>query len=142
MSYPENCLRGLSSKDMLQEDGTIAGHAFYFTKVDNRTDGCQELSINWQDDDKTIEFTINQTSPRGGLQFKYGVAVLPLAALNKICKQLTLIAGLVSYERKPTEENPYHGNILLRESVSPHTMKSIAGTLATHVMQVVKSQGE
>ncbi|NQS97962.1 MAG: hypothetical protein HQ591_05870 [candidate division Zixibacteria bacterium] len=133
IDYPDNCLKGIPNRDFLFGDGTIATHLFYFESEDAREDGWKEQSINWEDDESAIDFTLNQKKD-GDLQFKAGIAILPRKAIDRINRS-PMVNGVLSYERKRTENNhnPYHGNILLKNDVIKSKMKQIAASLALGV---------
>jgi hypothetical protein len=136
MIYPENCIRGIPNSDFLINDGAIGSHLFYFKTEHKRDDGLIEQSINWEDDDTVIEFTLNQKKENGERQFKAGVAIIPREEIDRLSKRPT-IRDLVTYERQPLQNNPYHGNILLQANVPKPTMKNIAAYLALSVSRVV-----
>ena len=98
-----------------------------------------EQSINWEDDESATEFTLNQRRDDGELQFKTGVAIIPRAEVDRLNRQPT-VSGILSYERQTLEDNPYHGNILLRSDVPKPTMKKIAAGLALAVSQFIPRQ--
>ena len=58
MDYPDNCIRGLSKGCEITVEGFAPEHAFYFDNV-QRKDGWDEQSINWEDDESVIRFTLN-----------------------------------------------------------------------------------
>lgn len=135
MTFPEKYIRGIFNKGDLKEDGSIGAHIFYFISRPLRDDGYQELSINWNDDDEAIDFTLNQKKENGELQFKAGIAILPREHIDYM-NTLSTINELLSYERRSMEKNPYHGNLLLSDDVSKPRMKLIAATIAlsaTHI---------
>lgn len=143
MDYPENCLRGIPNKDFLAEDGSPGSHLFYFPKEDRRTDGLIPKSINWEDDEHVLTYTLNQRRTDGEFQFQAGVVRVPRAELDRLARQPT-VEGLLSYERQEIKgnesisDNPYHGNLLLKVSVSPSTMRKIAAGIALAVSHVIK----
>lgn len=137
MDYPDNCLRGIPNKSFIVEgDGSIGAHLFYFEKKFKREDGLIEQSINWDDEDATIDFTLNQKKENGELQFQAGVAIISREEIDRLSKNPN-ISGFLSYERQPLEGNPYHGNFLLQENVPIPTMKKIAAAIALYVSKVV-----
>jgi hypothetical protein len=136
MSYPAHCLRGVSLKDAITEDGIIAPHAFFFHEGDKRQDGWIEQSINWEDDEKAVPFTLAQKRVDGTAQFPYGLAVVPRVELDRLCTQVT-VAGRLAYERRVTEGYAYHGNLLLKSNTPKVTMKMIAAGIALHVSRIV-----
>jgi hypothetical protein len=135
---PENCIKGIPNSSFIH-GGFIGAELFHFNERDNRDDGWSEQSINWQDDDHAIQFTLNQTKADGTLHFKAGVALLPRIEIDRIRDKFARI-GLISYERKSLPGNPYHGNILLNsEMVKLPVMKAIAGTLALNSQYLARS---
>lgn len=135
MPYPLNCIRGIRHPHHINNDGTVGSDLFYFESQD-RGDGWKEESINWEDDSSVIKFTLNQLKSDGTFLFKIGVVVLPREEIDRLIK-LPLIMGLLSYERRPIDDNPYHGNILLRANTEKLTMRQIAANLALHISQVI-----
>lgn len=135
MPYPANCLRGISQKDAIAEDGNIAPHAFFFHEADKRADGWIEQSINWEDDEKALPFTLAQRRTNGTPQFLYGLAVIPRLELDRLCALVT-VAGRLAYERRVREDNPYHGNLLLNANMPKITKVMIAAGIALHASRV------
>ena len=63
MSYPEDCIKGISNKDAWFEgnEGPVASASlFRFSNDNDRNDSMIEESINWNDDQHAIHFTLNQ----------------------------------------------------------------------------------
>ncbi|MCI0485871.1 MAG: hypothetical protein L0229_04640 [Blastocatellia bacterium] len=137
MSFPDNCIRGVPNTSFLNDEGSVGSHLFYFTN--GRDDGWIEQSINWEDDDSVVEFTLQQRKADGELQFKAGAVVVPLEEIDRLNNRPT-VKGLLSCERKPLKNNPSHGNILLRSNTSKQTMKLIAAGLALAVTKIVRHQ--
>lgn len=136
MIFPDNCIRGIANDTYLITDGMVASHLFAFEERDTRDDGWIEQSINWQDDETAIDFTLNQTKETGERRFKVGVAIVPRDEIDRLNRRPTVI-GLLSYERQPLNDNPYHGNILLQASVPKPARKMIAAGLALAVSKIV-----
>ena len=136
MGHPTNCIKGIPNDDFLDEDGTPAPHLFYFKDEHVRSDGWKEQSINWEDDESVIEFSLNQRKEDGSVQFKAGVTIIPRNELDRLNNRPT-IRGVLSYERQPLDNNPHHGNILLQANVSKPAMKKIAAGLALAVSRVI-----
>ena len=124
-NYPDTCIRGIPNNSFLTEDGSIGTHLFYFKNEHSRDDGWTEQSINWEDDTSVIEFTLNQEKEDGELQFKAGAVLIPREEIDRL-KNRPTVSGLISYERQPLENNPYHGNILLQARLPKPTMRKIA----------------
>lgn len=136
MTFPENCLRGIPNSSFLDADGSVGSHLFYFRPEDVRDDGWTEQSVNWEDDLQAIEFTLNQEKEEGGKQFKAGVVILPRREIDRLNRQPT-VNGVLSYERQQLDDNPYHGNLLLKTEVCKRVMKKIAAGLALHVSTII-----
>jgi hypothetical protein len=136
MSFPDNLIRGIPNSTYLNSDGSVGSHLFYFNEGTVRNDGWTDLSVNWEDRDSVVEFTLNQRKDDKDLQFKGGVTVIPREEVDRLNNR-PIVKGLLSYERQPTPDNPYHGNILLRVNTPKPTMKLIAGGLALAISRVV-----
>ena len=136
MAIPENCLKGIPNDTFLIVDGTVGSHLFYFKAEDIRDDGWTEQSVNWEDDDYAVQLTLRQRKPSGELQFRGGAVVLPRQEIDRLNSRHT-VRDLLSYERQPLEENPYHGNILLRAETTTPTMKLIAAGLSLAVSRII-----
>ncbi len=140
MEYPENCIRGVPNETFIRENFIIGSDLFYFKDRDSQEDGWTDLSINWQDDDLAIEFTMNQKKDGSDeLQFKAGVVIVPRDEIDRIKNRYTRMNKL-SYERVPLEENKYHGNLLLsNDMVKTPIMKQIAGIIAYYSIYVPRN---
>ncbi len=97
---------------------------------------CVTSAINWNDDDGVIEFTLQQKKEEQ-YQFKIGVAVLSRFEIDRL-NNLHAIHGSLSYERSPLEDNPYHGNLLIKNDVPKSKRKMIAAAIALTYSQIVK----
>lgn len=135
MSYPKNSIKGIPNDSFLVEDGSVGSHLFHFKEEHTRDDGWIEQSINWEDNEFVVDFTLHQKKEDGNLQFSAGAAIIPRYEIDRLNNRPT-IKGLLSYERRPLDNNPYHGNILLRASVPKPTMKKIAASLALAVSKI------
>lgn len=138
---PEEFYRGISGKDWVTEQGYPTEAAFSFDPYDrsNRTDDYRELSINWSDSEEALQTLLSQRKPHTDVpQFKFGYCKIQkkmmLALMDTFIKD-----GLFYYERDPIEENekediqanPFHGNLLMKKTVSNAVKKNIQCTLAT-----------
>jgi hypothetical protein len=96
-----------------------------------RDDGFIEESINWEDDEDAVAFTLATRRSDGRLQFLGGVAVILRSELDHICNHpgTRLLFG---YERAAIDSNSYHGNLLLSSATPKHAKVQIAATLAMH----------
>ena len=127
MSYPDNFLRGISDKTLVS-DGAILAAAFYFTQ--QSTIDQWDQSICWEDNDAVVALMKSQQR-NNEVQFKAGIARVPRNSINYI-NALPMYRGLLSYERKALEGNPYHGNLLLYKDTSKQKMKLVAAVIAAH----------
>ena len=136
MNYPKNSIKGIPNNDFLIEGRTVASHLFDFKQI--RDDRTVEQSINWEDDESVVDFTLNQRKENGDLQFRAGVAILPRSEIDRLSR-LPTIRGLLSYERSPLDDNPYHGNLLLQANVPKAKMKQIAANLALAISGITRA---
>ena len=124
--YPKEFLRGISSKDYI-DNGHVLYSAFQF-KDTGRDDGNSEASINWLDDDDAITIALNQRKENGKIQFPEGVARIDLDFAKMVLHNFSQVG--FSYERAPLENNKYHGNLLLANSLSKQTRQMLMSGLA------------
>lgn len=130
MAFPDHCIRGIPNQTYLTDAETVATHLFYFEDDQfARDDGWTEQSVNWRDDDKAIQLIFNQEKTNGEKQFRGGAAIVPRDELDRLA-ELPRVNGELSYERRASVDNPYHGNILLRTGFPKAIMKQIAASLA------------
>lgn len=125
--YPEDFWRGISSKDFISNGQVLPG-AFQFDN-DVREDGYRELSINWNDCDEALTLALNQKKENGKIQFRGGVANLKLSHVELIFSDFIKEKKL-SYERHEMEGNPYHGNLLVLDSLDKKIRSLISNGLA------------
>ena len=145
--YPDELLRGISSKEDVTSEGYASSAAFRFEDYDSeRGDDFCEASINWVDDEGAVDVLLRQTKIRKGAvqpQFRAGYCRFARATLHNALDSF-FVNGYLSYERKPLEadelnpENKYHGNILLNKDVSKPLKQNIQATLATLAGPVVR----
>ncbi|MCL2134664.1 MAG: hypothetical protein FWH37_03800 [Candidatus Bathyarchaeota archaeon] len=129
INYPERLIRGLSSKDDIDANGFVTTGAFMFGDI-SRVDGNLELSINWYDDEKSLEYIFEQKKDDESQKFKFGAAILKRQHIDGlICEHDD---NYLSYERAPIENNKYHGNLLLKNTATKQYKKVISGFLAAH----------
>ena len=142
--YPDEYIKGLAGKDSFdQETKTILPNAFcHFT--DHNSGYYRETSICWYDDDDLLPIMHNQRSSyRDDYQFKIGLAVLSKKKLDKLISELqrTHSEKILDYERRPTEVNKYHGNILLKKDLCDKTQKilrrKILQQICTHLSRYI-----
>ncbi len=124
--YPKEFLRGISNKDFI-ENGHVLYTAFQFDDT-GRDDGNREASINWLDDDGAITMALSQKKENGKFQFPGGVARIDLDFAKMILHNFAQIG--FSYERAPLENNKYHGNLLVANSLPKQTRQMLMTGLA------------
>ena len=88
MSYPDFCIRGIINDTFVLDGVYAAPPLFNFINVTSRTDNNNELSINWEDNDGVVEFTLNQKKTDGTIKFKTGIAKVPISAIDNLNSQL------------------------------------------------------
>jgi hypothetical protein len=143
MDFPDHCLRGISKghiQNTLPELNKVSAVVFYPDESTSayRLDSGTETSINWEDDDKALEFTLNQTKDDLP-QFPGGAVRLSRTAIEYVNTRPGM-QGSLSYERAPLPENQYHGNIVFRANLSKHVIKMIAAALAMESSQIIKKK--
>ena len=83
MSYPDDCLRGIPNSEFVA-DGKVRAHLFRFDDKNARQDGCITVSINWNDDNNAVPFTLNQKDQDGNIQFEEGVAIISRESIDDL----------------------------------------------------------
>lgn len=127
MDYPDKVLRGISGK-FINSDGILDGEAFQLDKA--REDGLCEISVTWLDEPKAFDvLMLQRSSTTNEIQFVHGAAEINRADLDAYMKPHTL-ANQFSYERRPTSDNPYHGNFLVLDALDKGMKKLIKQRLA------------
>ena len=134
-SFPERCIRGLSDKEDVTQEGRVNSQALYpnFKPKTQRPDKAFETSINWEDDETVIAFTRKQRE-----QSAYGVAALRLEAIDYEIRASRAV-GLLTYERQKLPSNQYHGNIVFAQEISQRFAKTLAAALATKAVIIPPS---
>jgi hypothetical protein len=132
--YPDKFIRGISTKEMIDPDGIATPSLFQqFIKVD-RDDNYQELSITWFDNLNALHNIMGQKKKNDeqAFQFSVGVAIVLRSDADRITQKHKQLSGIFSYERCPTDQNPYHGNLLLKyeEKSNKSRKRLIAAHLA------------
>ena len=136
MIYPEKMLRGISNPDWIDESGRLSAAAFQFDGALDRTDGYEEASINWHDEENALAILLTQQKANTNiLQFKGGVAILPREWVDTMMKNPTG-KGIINYERKGLPDNKYHGNLLRLSSLPKNQKTMISSTLAMGVEKI------
>jgi hypothetical protein len=132
--FPESCLRGLRRKDFVLLTGgvrSISGAAFADDTLQEEgwCKGWRETSINWEDPE-ALEFTRRARTKAGDPQALFGIARLSVEVIEKYLTGRPEREVLVKYERRPTKDNTFHGNILFNPSLEKVRHRQIAGILA------------
>ena len=123
--FPAACLRGLRKKDHLT-DGVVNTAAYIPDPrtAEGRADNGAEVSVNWEDDDTVLAFTLSKREATG-----FGVARLPRARIDDIASQPGSV-GALWYERASLDDNTFHGNLLFLATLKGPRQKMIAAALA------------
>lgn len=118
-------------KDCFTQERNVAAGAFQFgDHTDKRTNNYHEASVNWEDDDGALTTLLEQKKEETGeIMFKYGYARLPLNLVRMTLKSL-IDKKYLDFERKPLENNPYHGNILISGDIKKPEKTMIQNNLA------------
>lgn len=124
--YPDYLLRGLRKSSFLKEGGGIATEAFMPDPrtAKERTDGRQETSIDWQDDDQALASLVARRTHSIA-----GVVRLARSRVDEIGRFESLEDGSLGYERRPVDGNPRHGNLLFG-SAPAYRHRQIASAMA------------
>lgn len=126
--YPSEFLRGISSASDCSIEGVAEASLFNrFDKAD-RADGFEEMSITWNDNDEAVRI-ISFQKKAGEIHFKIGLAVLLRSQID-LARRDPFYDKILKYERKPSESNPYHGNILIDSKASKSAKRRVASFLA------------
>ncbi|MGA7194143.1 MAG: hypothetical protein WBW94_10965 [Anaerolineales bacterium] len=139
--FPDYCIRGIKKKSHFHEDTDTASSALYMPDTrtpETRADRGSETSINWEDDDNALNFTLqflDEDNPTL-LAFQYGAVKLPRNALDEV-NNLPSTMNTITYERHQLRlENPYHGNIVYKAGLAQHAITMIANVLAASSSKV------
>lgn len=145
--YPDEFYRGISSPTDITDGGYVTAGAFQFDAYDSqRGDEYCELSVNWNDDDEALQVLLNQHKPKKeDKQFKGGYCKINRSFLNNMFKGY-MTDGTFSYERRPVaateendyQENRYHGNLLMKNTLDKQVKKNMQHALALMAGLAVK----
>jgi len=142
MSYPEKFIRGVSSLDYVDAEGRASAAIFQFKENVNRNDGFFESSINWYDEENALQLIMEQRkeTDEHTYQFRYGVAIIERSDADRIVKNPSY-KNVFGYERSSLENNPYHGNLLLKyNSLEKRIRDVIAAGLALNAQLVPREK--
>lgn len=132
MAYPETLLRGLITSSSVTPERYVTVDAFQFQDFrKNRSDNYNEMSINWEDSDEAVDVLLKQKKEGSeDPQFKVGFARMSMASIKDVLRP-HISDKSFSYERKPVEGNPFHGNLLVVANLKGQIIKNIRYSLAT-----------
>lgn len=125
--YPDKMLRGISTNKFVI-GGVVTDEAFNLDPV--REDGFCEISVTWYDEPEALNVLMTQRKSTGEIQFSAGAVEIDRSDLNEKMK-VHFLENRLSYERKPTYNNKYHGNILVNNNTDSHMKRLIKFGLAT-----------
>lgn len=126
--YPSRFIKGIPHSQLI-DNGIAAPDLYAFQDRDLREDGWIEQSINWHDDEKAVDFTLNQVKANGEIHFKAGVALVLTEDMERL-KRRAPYKDKVDYERNNKDDNPYHGNLLVFQTLSKRIRKALSAYLA------------
>lgn len=138
-NFSEYFWRGIPNKDFVS-DGHVLALAFQFEEA-NREDNYKELSINWADDDNALKKLLEQQKDNGKLQFAGGVTRLSLSSVKMFFRSF-IDSKQFSYERKPIDDNDYHGNLLVSSDLNKQLRSQISHGLALVAGTYIVKQDE
>lgn len=135
-----HCLRGIRNPDWLINgwDG-VRGIAFEpnYKTADHREDKAVETSINWEDDNSVLAFTLRDRQNAAYGAVKLTCHVLEAANELPFLKSSGL-KRVVYYEREPLKNNPYHGNLVFSSDLPRPVVNLITNFLATQIVEYIK----
>lgn len=80
-------------------------------------------------------FHKKKLNDKDGLQFKFGIGIVKRSFLD-ILKRNPQFSGILDYERYPTANNKYHGNILLAQNKNKSKRNMLASALALQTQTI------
>ncbi len=137
-NFPEFCIRGIAKGSHINTDDNTIVFRDYLpdTRTSrNRIDGGSETSINWEDDDTTLIFTLEYRE-NSDLAFPYGAVRLARAEIDHI-NELPSTENTIFYERSPNDKNKYHGNIVFKNGLPDPKKNMVASCLAAASSKVI-----
>jgi len=139
LNFPDFCIRGIRKNDQCFPDQNTVSFTLYMPDTrtrEVRDDNGFETSINWEDNNDVIRFTLEYRA-NGQIAYAHGAVKLNKAHIDYI-NQLPSSANTLSYERSPLEDNPHHGNIVFNGGLSKARQRMIAGTLANGSSLIIR----
>ncbi len=137
--FPDHFIRGIvQKKHIIAETEGVTYELFLpNTKTAQlRDDGGEEVSINWEDHDAVLQFTLDMKIENTGYLFPNGAVRLKKDELHRINATPTL-ENTITYERKKLPNNDYHGNIVYKNGLTDRVKKMIAYYIAATSSKVV-----
>jgi len=129
MDYPDKWIRGVISEEYLKKGLPKASLFSGFTDCENKSD-YEELSINWYDREEALMQILDQKKD-GARQFKIGAAIFSREKLDELCAT-GYADNCYKYERSPTPDNEYHGNLLAKKGIKKEDKKMVASLIAAN----------
>lgn len=126
-NFPDEFWRGIANKEFISQ-GHVLASAFQFDE-EIRVDNYKELSINWNDNAKALEKLLVQRKENRKLQFSGGAAKLSLPTVKQVLKSF-IDENQFNYERRPVEENEFHGNLLISADLNKQLRTQVSNGLA------------
>lgn len=130
-TFPDHFVRGLRRQDHVTAEG-VSLLAFVPDRrtARDRADNGQEASVNWEDDDTVVDFTLDERDEQGLPKYIYGVARLETKWIDDV-NGYPGTRDMLARERAPLPGNPYHGNIVFRGNAEAIVIKMVAANLAS-----------
>jgi hypothetical protein len=139
--FPEHCIRGVGKEKYIYDDDTVSAGLFIPDKrtASTRGDGGFETSINWEDNNDVLVFTLEYRDENNHLAFPHGAVRVPRQEIDHV-NELESTRDTLTYERGPLPDNPYHGNIVFRGSLPNPRLTMIANILAAASSKVYRRE--
>jgi len=143
MTYPDTFLRGLSTDECVSE-GIVSSAAFQLHFEPHLLrNGCAASSVGWEDDssvgwedDSSVVDVMMKQEKDGKPQFKAGLARFQRESIDRLMK-IPAFTGVLSYDREPIPENPYHGNLLVSSTANRTQRRLLPGVIATQYSEII-----
>jgi hypothetical protein len=136
--YPDTCLKGIPNETYII--GNSVSFTAFMPPSGQAVNGWRESSINWELDELAIAELLNRHK-NGEVHFKAGAVKIPRSELDEII-ELFQVRDKFRYERKPDNDNRYHGNLLFIETMEKELRTTICGALSRSVTDFVRREGE
>ena len=140
MPYPDFFLRGILNNTQVDENGCVKIDIFQFNENPNEEREFLELSINWYDNDESLDILFQQKKDNGEIIFKFGAAKIPLFDVDRLRKKNFVFKQFLHYERSILENNQYHGNLLLSKQINKSLKNQVRSYLALMVEEIMQNE--